>query len=133
MGFSPDLVAGVYVGFDNPRTLGPRAFGSNTAGPIWKQFMENALEGEPQVPFRIPSGIKMVRMNLDTGQPARPGDDNVILEAFKTGNSPSQDRRVIGQGQTAANDKAAGGQDGGSGGGGGTAPSADSGTGGGLY
>ena len=134
MGFSPDLVAGVYVGFDNPRTLGPRAYGSNTAGPIWKQFMENALQGEPQVPFRIPSGIKLVRMNLDTGQPARPGDQNVILEAFKTGNSPAQDRRVIGQGQTAANDTPGGGQDAGTTGAG-TAPSADSGggTGGGLY
>ena len=131
MGFSPNLVAGVYVGFDNPRTLGPRAYGSNTAGPIWKQFMKNALDGEPQVPFRIPSGIKLVRMNLDTGQPARPGDQNVILEAFKTGNSPAQDRRVIGQGQTAANDNPGGSQDGG-----GTdalpaPPTADSG--GGLY
>jgi penicillin-binding protein 1A len=75
----------------------------------------------------------MVRMNLDTGQPARPGDQNVILEAFKTGNSPAQDRRVIGQGQTAANDNASdgSGQDGDTGGG--PAPSADSGTGGGLY
>ncbi|WP_215904984.1 penicillin-binding protein 1A [Rhodovibrio salinarum] len=129
MGFSPDLVAGVYVGFDNPRTLGPNSFGSNTAGPIWKQFMQNALEGEPKVPFRIPSGIKLVRMNLDTGQPARPGDDNVILEAFKTGNSPAQDRRVIGQGQTAANDNSgsSSGQNGGA-----QAP-ADTGTGGGLY
>ena len=95
MGFSPDLVAGVYVGFDEHKTLGRHAYGSNTAGPIWKAFMEKALAGEPAVPFRIPSGIKMVRMNLNTGRPARPGDENVILEAFKTGNSPSEDRTVI--------------------------------------
>jgi penicillin-binding protein 1A len=134
MGFSPDLVAGVYVGFDEHRTLGPRAYGSNTAGPIWKDFMEKALEGEPEVPFRIPEGIKLVRMNLDTGQPARPGDQKVILEAFKTGNSPAQDRRVIGQGQTAANDNAGGGQDGGgSGSAGGGPPTADGGGTSGLY
>jgi penicillin-binding protein 1A len=95
MGFSPNLVTGVYVGFDEHRTLGPDAYGSNTAGPIWKAFMEKALADKPKVPFRIPSGIKMVRMNLDTARPAQPGDRNVILEAFKTGNSPAADRTVI--------------------------------------
>jgi penicillin-binding protein 1A len=122
MGFSPDLVAGVYVGFDGHKTLGPRAYGSNTAGPIWKDFMDRALQGEPKVPFRIPPGIKLVRMNLNTGEPAEPGDRNVILEAFKTGNSPFDNRRVIrGGGQTAASGEsgAPAGTDGGS-----TAPSA---------
>ena len=100
MGFTPDLVAGVYVGFDEHRTLGPRSYGSNTAGPIFKQFMANALEGKPGIPFRTPDDIRMVRMNLNTGKRAGPNADKVILEAFKEGNSPGEDQVVIRGGQT---------------------------------
>jgi penicillin-binding protein 1A len=99
MGFTPDLVAGVYVGFDEHRTLGPRSYGSNTAGPIFKQFMTKALEGEPGIPFRTPEGIRMVRMDLSTGRRAGPDSDKVILEAFKAGNSPGDDQVVIRGGQ----------------------------------
>ena len=95
MGFTPDLVAGVYVGFDDHRTLGPRNYGSNTAGPIWKQFMARALKGKPGIPFRTPEDIRMVRMDLDTGQRAGPDSEKVILEAFKEGNSPGDDQVVI--------------------------------------
>jgi penicillin-binding protein 1A len=95
MGFTPDLVAGVYVGFDDHRTLGPRDYGSNTAGPIFKAFMEKALEDKPGIPFRIPPGIRLVRMDLDTGKRAGPGSDTVILEAFKAGQGPGDDQVVI--------------------------------------
>jgi penicillin-binding protein 1A len=95
MGFTPDLVAGVYVGFDDHRTLGPRNYGSNTAGPIFKQFMRKALEGKPGIPFRTPEGIRLVRMDLETGQRATPGSDKVILEAFKAGNGPGDEQVVI--------------------------------------
>ncbi|MGD1878933.1 MAG: penicillin-binding protein 1A [Kiloniellaceae bacterium] len=89
VGFSPDLAVGVFVGFDVPRTLGPHDTGSNVAAPLFKDFMAQALTQEDAVPFRIPPGIRMVRMNADTGQLARPGDKNVLLEAFKPGTEPT--------------------------------------------
>ncbi len=83
VGFSPDLAAGVYVGFDMPQTLGQGEAGGRVAAPIFGDFMAAALDDQPGIPFRIPSGIRLVRVNAKTGQPAGPGDPNVILEAFK--------------------------------------------------
>jgi len=95
VGFTPSLVAGVYVGFDSHRTLGSNAYGSNVAGPIFKDFMDRALEGEPAIPFQVPPGIHLTRMDLDSGRPAGVDSDTVVLEAFKPGNGPSGDRRVL--------------------------------------
>jgi penicillin-binding protein 1A len=89
VGFSPDLAVGVFVGFDEPRTLGPRETGSSVAAPVFKSFMEVALENAPATPFRVPPGISLVRINTDTGQPARVGDSHVILEAFLPGTEPT--------------------------------------------
>lgn len=83
VGFSPDLVVGVYVGFDEPRSLGRYETGASAALPVFYEFMQNALEGNADVPFRIPSGIKLVRVNHDTGKPATPNDTSVIWEALK--------------------------------------------------
>jgi penicillin-binding protein 1A len=94
VGFSPDLAVGVFVGFDEPRTLGPRDTGSNVAAPLFKAFMAEALRKEDAVPFRIPPGIRLVRLNAETGQLARPGDKQVFLEAFKPGTEPSG-RQVV--------------------------------------
>ncbi len=88
IGFTPDLAAGVFVGFDQPRPLGRRETGSSVAAPIFKKFMEKALADKPAVPFRIPLGIRLVRVNAATGLPAEPGDKNVILEAYKAGTEP---------------------------------------------
>jgi penicillin-binding protein 1A len=88
IGFTPDLVAGVYVGFDQPQPLGKRETGSSVALPVFKTFMENALEGVPARPFRVPSGVRMVRINAETGQRAKSGDERVIWEAFTTGSEP---------------------------------------------
>ena len=54
IGFSPDLVVGVYVGFDTPKSLGPRETGASVASPIFRDFMYLALENEKGTPFRIP-------------------------------------------------------------------------------
>ncbi len=89
IGFTPDLVAGVYIGYDEPRSLGRRETGSSVAVPIFKQFMAEALEDEPPMPFRVPSGIRQVRINAETGTRARPGDENLIWEAFITGTEPT--------------------------------------------
>ncbi len=95
VGFSPDLAVGVFVGFDTPRSLGAREQGASAAAPIFKRFMAEALEGEAAIPFRIPEGIRLVRVNATSGKPARGGDRNVILEAFKPGRIPSGEENVL--------------------------------------
>ena len=101
IGFSPDLAFGVYVGFDNPKTLGRRDTGSNVAAPIFKRFMKVALKEMPEVPFRAPPGILHVRINTETGSLARPGDKNIITEVFKQGSVPSGASRIIDGGYVA--------------------------------
>ncbi|MGN6517544.1 MAG: penicillin-binding protein 1A [Rhizomicrobium sp.] len=88
VGFSPDLAAGVFVGFDNPRTLGRYEQGATAAAPIFRDFMKGALENEPPIPFRVPPGIDLVSVNRITGDPAPAGGAMTILEAFKAGTEP---------------------------------------------
>jgi len=83
VGFSPDLAVGIFVGHDMPTTLGNGEGGGNVAAPIFGRFMRDTLVTEEVVPFRAPSGIRLVRVNAKTGKPARSGESNVILEAFK--------------------------------------------------
>lgn len=88
VGFSPDLAAGVYVGFDAPRTLGHAETGASAAAPIFRDFMAEALAGAPAIPFRIPPGIRLVRVDARSGRPAPGGGAGTILEAFKPGGEP---------------------------------------------
>lgn len=98
MGFSPDLVVGTYVGFDEPRTLGRRETGAAVALPIFYNFMEQALKNQPDIPFRIPQGIKLVRINNKTGKPATPNDTSVIFEALKPDFDFNKNKqRIIGE------------------------------------
>jgi penicillin-binding protein 1A len=90
VGFSPDLVCGVFVGFDQPKSLGKRETGASVAAPAFKEFMGEALKDQPAIPFRIPPGIEMVRVNTANGQLARAGDRNVIYEPFKPGTEPGE-------------------------------------------
>jgi penicillin-binding protein 1A len=101
IGFSPDLVVGVWIGFDTPKTLGPKEYGGVAAAPVFRDFMMAALADKPAVPFRVPPGIRLVRVNLDSGQRAEPGDQRVILEAYKPGTEPDGQQQVIG-GESAA-------------------------------
>jgi penicillin-binding protein 1A len=89
VGFSPDLVAAVYVGFDQPQTLGRHETGGTAAAPIFRDFMMQALKDEPPMPFRMPPGILLARVDATTGRLARAGDRDVIYEAFKPGTLPS--------------------------------------------
>jgi penicillin-binding protein 1A len=95
MGFSPDLVAGVYLGFDQPRSLGEKATGGRYAAPIFRDFMTEALKNKPATPFRVPPGIRLVRVDYLTGERATPGASKVILEAFKPGTEPTGQPKVI--------------------------------------
>jgi penicillin-binding protein 1A len=95
MGFSPDLVAGVYLGFDQPRSLGDKATGGKYSAPIFRDFMMEALKDKPATPFRVPPGIRLVRVDYYSGERAAPGAGKVILEAFKPGTEPTGQVNVI--------------------------------------
>ena len=87
VGFSPDLAVGVYVGFDNPRTLGENETGSSAAAPVFVQFMREAVAGQEVPPFRIPPGIRMVQVSPDDGMPVIPGTSG-IWQPFRPGTEP---------------------------------------------
>ncbi len=96
VGFSPDMVVGVYVGFDDPRTLGKVETGAQAALPIFYDFMKEALKDKPNYDFRIPQGIKFVRINPKTGKRATLDDKVVIYEALKPDFEFGNNQRVIG-------------------------------------
>ena len=93
VGFSPDLAVGVYVGYDDNRSLGTNETGGRVAAPIFRAFMKSALESTMPPPFRIPPAVSLVRINAKTGKLARPVDETVILEAFKIGTEPSRNSK----------------------------------------
>ncbi len=95
IGFSPDLVVGVFVGFDKPRSLGKGEEGSSVAVPIFKEFMADATKGSAVIPFRIPEGVRRVRVNPVTGQIAAVGEKGTILEAFRQGSFPTKKGEVL--------------------------------------
>ena len=88
VGFSPDLVAGIWVGFDTPRTLGRGESGGRVATPIFRDFMAEALKDAPDTPFRIPSGVRLVEIDARSGQLANADTAVRILEAFRPGTEP---------------------------------------------
>ncbi|MEM6533998.1 MAG: penicillin-binding protein 1A [Pseudomonadota bacterium] len=87
-GFSPDLVVGIYMGFDEPRTLGQGEGGGSVAGVVFTEFMERALADKPALPFRIPPGVRLVNIDARTGRPPTFTSETIILEAFRPGTEP---------------------------------------------
>ncbi len=85
IGFTPDLVVGVFVGYDDPKTLGARASGAMVAQPIFVEFMKEALVDQPDKPFKMPDGIKLVKIDYETGVPTT-SQEGSIYEAFKRKN-----------------------------------------------
>ena len=77
VGFSPDIVVGIYVGYDKPRTARPGQCrtGGHLAAPIARDFLKLALADKPAVPFKVPAGIKLIRVDAKSGMRAGPGDD----------------------------------------------------------
>jgi penicillin-binding protein 1A len=86
VGFSADLVVGVWIGFDSPRTLGPRETGGVAAVPIFQEVMAHWLKGRPLLPFRVPDAMQFATVDAETGRPATRG--KLVLEAFKPGQEP---------------------------------------------
>jgi len=95
IGFSPDLIVGVFVGFDEPRTLGPRETGASVSVPIFRDVMGEELKDKPPIPFRVPPGVLLVRVDTTTGLPASPGDRSVIMEPFLPGTEPTGRGAVV--------------------------------------
>ncbi len=83
IGFSSNLVIGVYIGFDNPKTLGKFETGSKAALPIFKNFVENSLYKEDFHEFNVPKKIYLTSLNYNTGLKSAPGEKNTIIEALK--------------------------------------------------
>ncbi len=86
IGFSPDLVVGIYVGFDRPKNLGYKQTGSSVAVPIFKDFIKKANINSNKTPFRIPSGLSFVNIDEKSGLPSN--KENSIMEAFIEGTEP---------------------------------------------
>jgi penicillin-binding protein 1A len=97
IGFSPDLSVGVYLGYDKPKHIGRGATGGHMAAPIVTEFLKVALADKPAVPFRVPAGIKLIRVDAKSGMRVGPGGGgNVILEAFKPGTAPPDHYSIVG-------------------------------------
>ena len=83
IGFTSNLVVGVYVGYDNPKRLGKYETGSKTALPIFKDFIKNAVNNYEARPFKTAKGIKMVVIDAETGKKADFGSKKTIIESYK--------------------------------------------------
>lgn len=90
VGFSPNLAAGVWVGFDDQRSLGDREAGATAALPIWVAYMREALPLLPNASFIIPEDIVFAKIDPESGLLAPPGDEDAVVEVFIKGNEPTQ-------------------------------------------
>ena len=93
VGFTPDLAAGVYIGYDDPDSLGDDETGGHIAAPVFRDFMIAALKDAPATAFRTPPGMRLYRVSAATGLPVA-GKESAIYEAYKPGTEPGQDRNV---------------------------------------
>ena len=96
IGYTPNLVVGLYMGFDKPQPLGKGSTGSGLAAPIFKEFMAEAMKGVPPVEFQVPENMQLIAINRKTGMRAMEGEGGTIMEAFKPGTGPADSYWVIG-------------------------------------
>ncbi|MFC5585971.1 penicillin-binding protein 1A [Nitratireductor kimnyeongensis] len=96
VGYTPDLVVGVFMGYDTPRPMGRGSTGGGLAAPIFKDFMTNALKDMRPVDFQVPEGMNIIPIDRKTGMRAQAGQPGVIMEAFKPGTGPADSYWVIG-------------------------------------
>jgi len=92
VGYTRDLAVGVWVGFDEPKSLGSRETGALAALPIWSTFMEKAIEIRPLGEFPVPPGITLVTIDRETGFKAdrRAGCEHLITEVYLRGTEPTE-------------------------------------------
>ena len=82
VGFTPSLITGVWIGFDQEKTLGKQEVGGRAAAPVWLYFMEKALQGTPVETFPVPEGIVFVKVDHKTGRPTQGSGAGTIYECF---------------------------------------------------
>lgn len=92
VGYTPSLLTGVWVGFDDKTSLGKDETGARAALPTWISFMDQALKNIPKENFIVPSGITLMRVNIETGLPSNGGSQETIMEAFVDGSIPGEKR-----------------------------------------
>ncbi len=90
MGYTPGYITGVWVGYDQERSLGSNETGSRAAIPIWLDFMQDILEGKPVRKFQVPEGVVFAKIDADSGLRAISESRHVIFEAFKAGTVPRE-------------------------------------------
>ncbi len=88
LGFTPDLLAGVWVGYDDGRSLGRRETGGRAAAPIWLRFMKETVRDRPARDFPVPEGVEFARVDAGTGGVAGPGSRRAFTAAFVRGTAP---------------------------------------------
>ncbi|MBI5523027.1 MAG: PBP1A family penicillin-binding protein [Desulfarculus sp.] len=88
IGYAPSMVCGVWVGRDENESLGSRETGARAAGPIWKEFMKEALAGLPPIDFPVPQGVVFARVHKESGQALPTDGGGGYFEAFKAGSEP---------------------------------------------
>ncbi|NKN36731.1 penicillin-binding protein 1A [Agrobacterium sp. a22-2] len=96
VGYTPNLVAGLYMGFDTPAPLGRGSTGGSLPAPVFNEFMQAAIAGTPPTKFRVPDGMQLIPVNRKTGMQAMDGEPDTIIEAFKPGTGPADTFSVIG-------------------------------------
>jgi len=89
IGYTPDLLAGVWVGYDQDKTLGDKETGGRVSAPIWHDFMATVLDGTPVNDFAVPPEVVLVNIDRRSGLRAAPGGSGTLLEAFKRGSEPT--------------------------------------------
>jgi 1A family penicillin-binding protein len=92
IGYTPEFITGVWVGFDNETSLGGNETGSRAASPIWVTFMSKVLKDKPVQDFPIPQGVEFAKIDPRTGQPG--AGRETILECFKEGTTPVQEAKT---------------------------------------
>jgi penicillin-binding protein 1A len=87
LGFTSKLVIGVYVGFDEPKTLGRYETGAKAALPVFKKFVEKVVKKKDALPFKVPENINLVMVDEETGQQPNAETKRIIYESFKPGDN----------------------------------------------
>jgi len=91
LGYTPQIATGVWVGFDELKSLGKRETGARAAAPIWSEYMQAALADKPRLPFTVPPEIRWRRVDKRTGLLPRPGEEEgVHIECFAPGSEPTE-------------------------------------------
>ena len=96
IGFTSDVIVGVYTGYDIPKSLGKRETGSSVAVPIFKNFIKNYYEDKKALPFIIPKGVELIKIDYDTGQISNKiKDAKTIYEAFGKNDNLSNSKETL--------------------------------------